>query len=339
MMKCVYGIDQVDAVIAEIKKRKSKLVYVAGASASGKTHFNKSLWLTLEKMGHKVLNISSDDYYTDQTWLKFVLYGTFDHPNLIQYDILQKNIDEYFTTGKTVLPKYSFIERRRVSLERVQEDYDYVLVEWLYTISQLQDKYNPFTIFVDSHIEELIFRRLIRDQERTKEGIDMIVSMLWKVFPMRKLYGQPQRDVADIVIDNDFSVMDKSWALEEYVATDKKKSEFGILYKREYMRDFLYDDSYNGNGCIVVSEVYREKHGFLDSVIISKRKVNDQKKHSFHTIAIRLYQPWSLTEVHTLLQLAGLNHIGHESWIQSTYRDGDKETVLKEVRGKLFVRQ
>lgn len=29
MMKCVYGIDQVDAVIAELKKRKSKLVYVA----------------------------------------------------------------------------------------------------------------------------------------------------------------------------------------------------------------------------------------------------------------------------------------------------------------------
>lgn len=70
------------------------------------------------------------------------------------------------------------------------------------------------------------------------------------------------------------------------------------------MRDFMYDDSYNGNGCIVVSEVYREKNGFLDSVIISKRKVNDEKKHSFHTIAIRLYQPGSLTEVHTLLQLA-----------------------------------
>jgi uridine kinase len=338
-MKCVYGIDQVDAVIAEIKKRKAKLVYVAGASASGKTYFNKALWLALEKMGHKVLNISSDDYYTDQTWLQFVLYGTFDHPNLIQYDVLQKNLDEYFSTGKTVLPKYSFIERRRVSLERIQDDYDFVLVEWLYTISQLENSYNPFTIFVDSHIEELIFRRLIRDQERTKEGIDMIVSMLGKVFPMWKLYGQTQRDMADIIIDNDFSVMDKTGALEEYVATDKKKSDFGTLYKKEYMKDFLYDDSYDGNGCIVVSEVYREKHGFLDSVIISKRKINDENKDSFHTIAIRLYQPGSLTEVHTLLQLAGLQHIGHTNWIQSTYRDGEKETILKEIRGKLFVKE
>ncbi len=339
MMKSVYGIDQIDAVIAEIKKRKAKLVYVAGASASGKTHFNKSLGLALEKMGHKVLNISSDDYYTDQTWLKFVLYGTFDHPNLIQYDVLQKNLDEYFSTGKTILPKYSFIERRRVSLERVQDDYDYVLVEWLYTISQLDKKNKPFTIFVDSHIEELIFRRLIRDQERTKEGIDMIVSMLGKVFPMWTLYGQVQRDAADVVIDNDFSVMDKIGALEEYVASDKKKSDFGILYKREYMRDFIYDDSYNGNGCIVVSEVYREKNGFLDSVIISKRKVNDEKKHIFHTIAIKLYQPGSLTEVHTLLQLAWLKYIGHTSWIQSTYKDGENETILKDIRGKLFVKQ
>jgi uridine kinase len=76
-----------------------------------------------------VLNISSDDYYTDQTGLKFLLYGTFDHPNLIQYDLLQKNLDEYFTKGHTTLPKYSFVERRRVSLDSIAEDYDYVLVE------------------------------------------------------------------------------------------------------------------------------------------------------------------------------------------------------------------
>ena len=334
-----YGIDQVDEIVAEIKKRKSKLVYVAGASASGKTFFNKALGLALEKMWHSVLNISSDDYYTDQTGLKFLLYGTFDHPNLIQYDMLQKNIDEYFQKGKTKLPKYSFIERRRVALERVQEDYDFVLVEGLYTISQLDDSYDPFKIFVDSHIEELIFRRLIRDQERTKEWIDMIVSMLWKVFPMWKLYGDSQRDNAHIVIDNDFSVMDKAGALEEYVHTKKKKSDFGSLYKREYIKDFLYDDSYDGNGCVVVSEVYREKHGFLDSVIISKRQVNDEKKHSFDTIAIRLQQPGSLTEVHTMLQLAWLKYIGKGQWIQSIYKDGDTETLLKEVKGKLFVKQ
>ena len=49
MIKCVYGMEQVDAVIDAIKDHGSKLVYVAGASASGKTHFNKSLSLALEK--------------------------------------------------------------------------------------------------------------------------------------------------------------------------------------------------------------------------------------------------------------------------------------------------
>ena len=191
-----------------------------------------------------MLNISSDDYYTDQTGLKFLLYGTFDHPNLIQYDLLQKNLDEYFIKGHTKLPKYSFVERRRIDLERIAGDYDFVLVEGLYTISQLSNRYDPFKIFVDSHIEELIFRRLIRDQERTREGIEMIVSMLGKVFPMWKLYGQLQRDKSHIVIDNDFSVMTKAGHDEQYVRTDKKRSEFGTLYKREYIRDFLYDDTY-----------------------------------------------------------------------------------------------
>ena len=36
----------------------------------------------------------------------------------------------------------------------------------------------------------------------------------------------------------------------------------------------------------------------------SKRQINDENKHSFDTIAIRLQQPGSLTEVHTMLQLA-----------------------------------
>lgn len=339
MTSHIYDINRVDAVIDAIQKKWSKLIYVAGASASGKTYFNKSLWLALEKMWHKVLNISSDDYYTDQTWLQFLLYGTFDHPNMIQYDVLQKNIDEYFVTGKTTLPKYSFIERRRVSLERVQEDYDYVLVEWLYTISQLADTNDPFKIFVDSHIEELIFRRLLRDQERTKEGIDMIVSMLGKVFPMWTLYGQPQRDAADIIVDNDFSVMEKAGMLEEYIATTADESSFGELYKKEYIKDFIYDDSYEGNGCIVVSEVYRWENELLDSVIISKRQIDDIKKDSFRTIAIRLYQPGSLTEVHTLLQLAWLYYVWHAHWIQSIYKDGDNEIILKEIDGKLFVKK
>ena len=89
---------------------------------------------------------------------------------------------------------------------------------------------------------------------------------------------------------------------------------------------------------MVVSEVYREKHGFLDSVIISKRKTNDDKKHSFHTIAIRLQQPGSLTEVHTMLQLSGLQYIGENKWIQSTYKDGDKQVIVKEIKGKMFVK-
>jgi hypothetical protein len=133
--------------------------------------------------------------------------------------------------------------------------------------------------------------------------------------------------------------MAKAGELEQYVYTDKKRSAFGELYKREYIRDFLYDDTYEGNGCVVVSEVYRQKHGFLDSVIISKRQVNDESKHSFHTIAIKLQQPGSLTEVHTMLQLSGLHYIGQRQWIQSTYKDGDKDIIVKEVKGRMFIKQ
>lgn len=123
------NIDQMSAITALLQDSGKRLIYIAGASASGKSYFAKLLKEELEKDGHKVLSISSDDYYDNLSSIKYLLYGTFDHPNLIDYDLLQKNIDEYLSTGKTTLPKYSFVERRRVASEVVNGSAEYIIVE------------------------------------------------------------------------------------------------------------------------------------------------------------------------------------------------------------------
>lgn len=122
-------INQLSAINALLQESGKKLIYIAGASASGKSYFAKKLKESLEKSGKKVLSISSDDYYSDLTSIKYLLYGTFDHPNLIDYHLLQKNLDEYMTTGQTNIPKYSFVEKRRVSHEAVNGSADFVIVE------------------------------------------------------------------------------------------------------------------------------------------------------------------------------------------------------------------
>lgn len=203
----MYTFNSLDLITKDIKAAKTKLIYVAGASASGKSYFADLLKEKLEQEGKKVLAISSDSYYMSDSGLKYMLYGTFDHPALIEYSLLAKNIDEYFTTGKTTTPEYSFKERRRVAYHDVTEAYDYVIVEGLYAISLLPNKHNPFKIFVHSHLEELIFRRLVRDQKRINEPMHMIVDIITKVFPMWNLYGKKQKNKSDLVVYNDYDIL------------------------------------------------------------------------------------------------------------------------------------
>ncbi len=330
-------IEQMSAIAALLEQSGKKLIYIAGASASGKSYFAKLLQEDLEKKGKKVLSISSDDYYGNLSSIKYLLYGTFDHPNLIDYDLLQKNIDEYLTTGKTTLPKYSFVERRRIASEVVNGSADFIIVEWLYTIAELNDVNAPFKIFVDSHMEEMIFRRIIRDQQRVKEPVDMIVTMLGKVFPMRRLYGEPQKAKADLIVENNYEILSSIAQTHEYtLLPDAKRSDFGELIKREYITDYMYNDSHEWNGCILISEVYREKRGFLDAVMITKRKADDLDHNAFHTASVRMSHPWLITQLHTLMQIAGMQYLGIEQKIISVYEKDGKQVTIKEARGKMF---
>lgn len=332
------NIADIKSCIQEIKNSKSKLIYVAWASASGKSYFAKKLAEQLRKQKKKVLEISSDDYYSNETNLQFMLYGTFDHPALIDYDLLQKNLNQYFKTGKTQLPKYSFVERRRIAYEEITKKYDYIIAEGLYTISQLSNKNNPFKIYVYSDTEELIFRRIVRDQTRVKESTDAIISMIGKVFPMRKLFGATQVEKSDLNIYNDYQIMSKDG--KEYIFQElkKKPAKLGKAIKTEYIYDYIYNDQNNENGVIYVSEVYEKKWGLIDHVIVTQSKKEDYKEESYKRIVIKLYRPWSLTMMHTLLQNAGLDLIGTNKKIEYTYQDTKwKITKLKKSRNKWYL--
>lgn len=335
-MKSLSIYDMKD-VLKEIKKSKSKLIYIAGASASWKSYFAEILAEALRKKRKKVLAISSDDYYTNEINLQFMLYGTFDHPQLIQYDKLQKNINEYIKTWKTKIPKYSFAERRTIAYEEINKKYDYIIVEWLYTINELTNTHNPLKFFVHSPTEELIFRRIIRDQKRVNESLDTIVTMLGKVFPMRTLYWEPQRKKADIEIGNNYEIMSKEWKKIWFLETKKTPKSIWTLKKKEFIRDFIYNDENDKNGVIYVSEVYKNKQSLLDHIIITKSKKQDYKENSYERIIVSLYRPGSLTMIHTLLQTAWLELIWTNEKTEETYEKNWKTTKIKKSRGKTYI--
>lgn len=124
-----YTFAELTHAVNQIKDSGKKLVYIAGASASGKTYIAEEIAKKLKEAGKTVLTISSDNYYISDTGIKSVIYGTYDHPALIDYALLAQNIDEYFTKGSFELPMYSFGESRRTGFKQVTDKADFVIVE------------------------------------------------------------------------------------------------------------------------------------------------------------------------------------------------------------------
>jgi hypothetical protein len=195
-------------------------------------------------------------------------------------------------------------------------------------------------IYVDSAIEELVFRRLVRDQERLAEPLSTQIINLARVFPMWNIFGAPQKKKADIIINNDYQVLSKYGKAQTYTLYNDTKASLGKLVQRSYITDFEYNDAHDHNGVIVISEVYKQKHGLLDSVKISRRS-EALKTHtdSFSSITMELHEPGSLTQLHILLQLSGLKLQRTVKKIESTYEKDGKQLIVKERRGRLYISQ
>lgn len=317
MEKTYYTFNQLDKVTEYIITNNERLVYLAWASASGKSYIGEELVKKLSWEWKKVLLVSSDSYYSNESNLKYLLYWTFDHPKLIDYKLLQNDIESYFKNWEINIPSYSFIEKRRTHFTNMNENYDIIIVEWLYTIDQLSnqitDKNNnvisAYKIFVYSSSEEIIFRRLLRDQIRIKEPLHAIIWVMSNVFPMRTLFGKTQEEKSDCIITNDYKIIEKEGISSVWKPIKEDMIPKEWLEKKYYMNDYIYNDSNDDNWKIIISEVYREINWLLDHVIIHKRN-NDPRTDNttYESIAMTLYQPAISTELHTLLQLAGLKY-------------------------------
>lgn len=181
-------------------------------------------------------------------------------------------------------------------------------------------------------------RRLIRDQERTQQAVDAIIGDISRVFPMRNIYGKKQEKQAAILIHNDYEILEQKGEKHNFQPTKLSKSECGELQKREYYIDYEYNDSKEENGRIVVSEVYKSYKQDLSYVVVSKQKTyNENGQETVTTISMKSTQLGIITQLHTLMQLAGLTLQKVSKKSISTYQKEDKECLVKEKRGKMFI--
>jgi uridine kinase len=323
-------------VVDLILKKGKKLILIAGPSASGKSLIAKELKSLLEKKNKKVLVISTDDYYKDNTLVLYLLYGSYDHPNLINFKLLNKHLFSLLNNKRIFKPVYSFEKKMIEDFVKINSNYDFIIVEGIYTLNFISKKLlkEAFKIFIQVDKEELIVRRIIRDPSRTKEPLDRILNSLLAVFPMWKVYGEKQIKKADLIIVNDYEIIKEKGKveIEEEIKNKEILKNLKNVKKEKYLLvDYYYGSSKNKekDSKLIVREIYK-KGKFIGVSIIKKILVKEENnKRIFKKYEVFINSPGFLNEVHTLLQLAGLNYLKYEKKIKEIIKNHNTYIIIK----------
>lgn len=184
---------------------KSKSVFIigiVGATGSGKSMFSRML---ADKFSDKVVRISSDMYYKDQSNLPLAerLLSNMDQPNAIDFPLLVKHL-KMLIQGKCIeQPIYDFAAHKRKAKTTHIEPKAVIIVEGLLILADknLRDFFD-LKIYIEVDDDLRLARRIKRDVEekRSKTLEAAINQYLISARPMHKIYVEPQKDLANIII-------------------------------------------------------------------------------------------------------------------------------------------
>ena len=204
------GYNIISEVLFSGMHRRQNLIEVAGPSCSGKTYFtDKVAEKFFGEMRIKVSQLRMDSYYKDRddpTVLDVMGRVDFDWPGAYHIDEFQ---DAMFllTRGKYIIePDYDIRKNRRISNSgKPVEAGRIIIVEGLYVIDTLWDICrNSIKVFIDVS-EEIQLRRIKqRNAEYGFSGSAIEKAFYDKIYPCQKKFVEPQKEMADIVITNDF---------------------------------------------------------------------------------------------------------------------------------------
>ena len=182
-----------------------KLVLIAGGSGSGKTFFVCKLLAALTD--ERALLISQDNYYKNLDHLSYEerCRINFDHPDSIDFKLLAEHLND-LKQGKSVdIPEYDFsTHSRKKSSIRVSPK-PVILLEGILILSQMPLlSQADMKIYIDAADDIRILRRLRRDVKERGRSVESIIDQyIETVRPMHKLYVEPSKQNADVIISGE----------------------------------------------------------------------------------------------------------------------------------------
>ena len=199
-----------------------KIVALAGPSASGKTTTAHILCEKLNALGEKTEIVSLDDFYLPIDKLPILEDGTKDieSVNALDIPLLNKCFNEIIKTGKTVLPKFKFSTKTRITEAR-EIDVSckgIAVVEGLHAlnplITDLVPRKNIFKAYISvnrgienddgskllSSKQIRLARRVLRDRTFRGTPVNETLSLWQGVVEGEEKYLYCFKDTADVQI-------------------------------------------------------------------------------------------------------------------------------------------
>ena len=180
------------------------IIGIAGGTGCGKTTVVNQL---IERLNtNDIAVISQDSYYKDTSELSYEqrVKINFDHPQSIDFDLLEKHL-QMLREGQTIdQPVYSFKEHNRTKETIETKPRKVMIVEGILILSnpKLRDLFD-IKIFVHADSDERLIRRLKRDiAERGRDLEEVLNRYQTTLKPMHQQFIEPSKAFADIIIPN-----------------------------------------------------------------------------------------------------------------------------------------
>ena len=187
------------------------VVFIAGASASGKTKFAEQLITKLNEIGIDCLSLKMDDYYkeipADIDLTQYKQVTNFDNPNSLDLLLLKEHIITLRQGESINKPVFDFKIERRIRTEPIAPP-AILLIDGtsalFFANHFMPDLQTTYKVFIEVNQETLLSRRIQRDL--LERGYTDEMSILKKdaeyVRPTFFTLIEPTKNFADIIINN-----------------------------------------------------------------------------------------------------------------------------------------
>ena len=204
------------------------IIGIAGGSGSGKTTVVKAI---TQQLKERVVVIPQDSYYKDSSHLppEERQKVNFDHPDSIDFELLNRHLKE-LKEGKSIeQPVYSYITCSRSKTETITVDpAEVIIIEGIliFTCKHLREQMD-IKIFVDADDDDRLMRVMARDIIERGKTVESVIERYTKtVKPMYLQFIEPSKRYADIIIPqgghNKVAIDVISATIEKSLNTDRE---------------------------------------------------------------------------------------------------------------------